>query len=50
MMYVKLILKYSSTVWAPYTNYNIDKLEAIQRCAARYVHVTAATPVVLHHA
>ena len=36
-MYIRPILEYSSTVWAPYTKCNIDKLEAIQRRVARYV-------------
>ena len=36
-MYVRPILEYSSTVWAPYTNSNIDKLEAFQKHAARFV-------------
>ena len=30
-------IKYASTVWDPYTNSNIDRLEMVQRKAARYV-------------
>ena len=36
-MYVRPILEYSSAVWAPHTKCSIDKLEAVQRRAARYV-------------
>ena len=36
-MFVRPILEYSSTVWAPHTKCSIDKLEAVQRWAARYV-------------
>ena len=36
-MYIKPILEYSSTVLAPHTKRSIDKLEAVQRQAARYV-------------
>ena len=35
--YVKPILEYVVTVWAPYTRCSIDKLESVQRCAARFV-------------
>ena len=34
---VRPILKYSSTVWSPYTKSDIAKLEMVQRKAARYV-------------
>lgn len=30
-------MEYASTVWAPYTKSSIEKLEAIQRRAARFV-------------
>ena len=36
-MYVRSILEYSSVVQAPYTKCNIDKLEAFQMRAARFV-------------
>ena len=37
-MYIRPILEYSSTVWAPHTKRSIDKLEAVQkRAACRYV-------------
>ena len=34
---VRPLLEYASTVWDPYTKTNIDKIEAVQRRAARYV-------------
>ena len=34
---VRLILDYCSTIWSPYTMSNINKIEAIQRRAARFV-------------
>ena len=34
---MKLILNYAATVWLPYTQYHKNKLEAIQRRAARFV-------------
>ena len=34
---VRPTIEYSSTVWDPYTSKNIDKLETIQRRAARFV-------------
>ena len=37
MLYVRPILEYASTVWAPYTKSSIEKLEAIQRHTARFV-------------
>ena len=30
------ILEYASSVWAPHTNVNIHRLEAVQRCATRF--------------
>ena len=34
---VRPIIEYASTVWDPHTDKNIDKLEVVQRRAARYV-------------
>ena len=34
---VRPILEYSSTIWSPYTNGYIHKIEMVQRRAARYV-------------
>ena len=36
-LYVRPILEYASIVWAPYTKTNIEKLESVQRRAARFV-------------
>ena len=36
-LFVKLILNYGTTVLSPYTQHHTHKLEAIQRCAARFV-------------
>ena len=36
-IYVRPILEYSSSVWDPYTHKNINKLETVQRRAARFV-------------
>ena len=36
-MIVRPHLEYASTCWNPYTKHNIDKLEAVQRRAARFV-------------
>ena len=36
-MIVRPQLEYASTCWNPYTKCNIDKLEAVQRRAARFV-------------
>ena len=35
--FVRSILEYASSVWDPYTQKNIDKLEAVQRRAARFM-------------
>ena len=35
--YVRPILEYTMTAWAPYTQRNINKIEAIQCWAARFV-------------
>ena len=35
-IYVRPILEYSCVVWAPHTKCNIDKLESVQRRAARF--------------
>ena len=37
MFYIRPILEYASTVWAPYTKSSTEKLEAIQRRTARFV-------------
>ena len=33
---VRPILEYAASVWDPYTNINIQALESVQRCAARF--------------
>ena len=33
---VRPILEYASSVWDPHTTANIQKLESVQRCAARF--------------
>ena len=35
--YVRPILEYAAFIWSPYTNININKLESVQRRAARYL-------------
>ena len=35
---VRSILEYASIVWAPYTQLNINKVEKIQRQAARFIY------------
>ena len=35
--FVRPILEYACTVWDPHTQLNIDKLESVQRRAARFV-------------
>ena len=35
--FVKPILDYSASVWTPYAPKYLDKLEAIQKCAARFI-------------
>ena len=37
LMYVRPILQYAAVVWAPHTKCDIDRLEAVQRRAARFV-------------
>ena len=37
LMYVRPILEYATVVWAPHTKCDIDRLEAVQRRAARFV-------------
>ena len=37
LMYVRPILEYAAVVWAPHTKCDIDRLEAVQRRAARFV-------------
>jgi len=34
---IRPILEYPSTVWAPHTKSNMDKIESVQRRAARCV-------------
>jgi hypothetical protein len=34
---VRPLVEYASTVWNPYTKTEINKIEAVQRRAARYV-------------
>ena len=34
---VRTLVEYASTVWNPYTKTEINKIEAVQRRAARYV-------------
>jgi len=41
--YVRPILEYAATVWAPYTQRNISKLESIQCRVARFVMGDFAT-------
>ena len=53
MLYIRPILEYASTVWAPYTKSSIEKLEAIQRRAARFVvsdydYSTSVTSILNH--
>ena len=40
---------HSSTVWAPHTKRSIDKLEAVQRRAARYVIIMDDYRTVVYH-
>ena len=37
MLYIRPILEYALTVWAPYTKLSIENLEAMQRRTARFV-------------
>ena len=37
MSLVRTNLEYSSTVWDPYSKQNVDKIEMVQRRAARFV-------------
>ena len=34
---VKPILEYAAIVWSPYIQKDIDKVEQVQRCAARFI-------------
>ena len=36
-MYVRPILEYAAVLWAPHTGCDIERLEAVQRWAARFV-------------
>ena len=51
LVFVRPLLEYASSVWDPYTKRNIDKIEAIQRRAARFVlncyHNTSSVSAVL---
>ena len=51
-IYVRPILEYAVCCWAPYTKCNIDKLELIQRQAARFVmkdyHPTSSITVMIN--
>ena len=35
---VRPLVEYASTVWSPHTAANINKIEQVQRCAARFVN------------
>ena len=37
MTLVRPQVEYASTVWSPFTKVNSDKVEMIQKCAARWV-------------
>jgi len=39
MLHMRPILEYVSTVWAPHTKTNTDKLESIQRQAASFTFI-----------
>ena len=51
--FVRPILEYACSVWDPYTQENIDRLEDVQRRAARFVcnnyHRTASVTDMLNH-
>ena len=51
-MYVRPILEYAVCCWAPFTKRNIDKLELVQRRAARFVmkdyHPTSSVTVMIN--
>ena len=51
-LYVKPILEYAAVVWASHTRCNIDKLEIVQRRAARFVmsdyNRTSSVTAMLH--
>ena len=52
-LYVKPILEYAAVVWAPHTRCDIDKLETVQRRAARFVmsdyNRTSSVTAMLHN-
>ena len=52
LMYVRPILEYAICSWSPHSRRNIDKLEAVQRRAARFVlgnyHYTSSVTEMLH--
>ena len=37
LMFVPCILDYTCSVWSPYDQHNISKIEMVQRTAARFV-------------
>ena len=41
-------VEYSAAIWDPYTQENIDKIERVQRRAARYVYMTIEMTPVSH--
>jgi hypothetical protein len=45
--FVRPQLEYASSVWAPHTQSNINKLESVQRRAARFATATTTQPAVL---
>ena len=51
--YVRPILEYGSIVWDPYTDVNINKLEMVQRKAARFIYndwrYTSSPTTMLHN-
>jgi len=51
--YVKIVLEYAAAVWAPHSRCSINKLESIQRRAARfgmnyYVQTSSVSNMLLH--
>ena len=50
---VRSSLEYCSSIWAPHTKQHIDKIESVQRRAARYVtkryHNTSSVTSILNH-
>jgi len=52
LIYVHSILEYAACSWVPHTKQNIDKLESVQRQAARFVmgdyHLTSSVTEMLN--